>query len=72
MCVLVGAGVLLALPAIWWLKRLVESQLYEVSPTDPQALASAVAVVCLAAAAAVWVPTRRALRVDPIAALRDE
>ena len=72
MCVLVGGGVLLALPAIWWLKRLVESQLYEVSPTDPQALASAVAVVCLAAAAAVWVPTRRALRVDPITALRDE
>jgi predicted permease len=72
MCVLVGGGVLLALPAIWWLKRLVESQLYEVSPTDPEALASAVAVVCLAAAAAVWVPTRRALRVDPITALRDE
>ena len=72
MCVLVGGVVLLALPAIWWLKRLVESQLYEVSPTDPEALASAVAVVCLAAAAAVWVPTRRALRVDPISALRDE
>ncbi len=72
MCVLVGAGMLLALPAIWWLKRLVESQLYGVSPTDPQALAAAIAVVCLAAAAAVWVPSRRALRVDPITALRDE
>ena len=72
MCVLVGAGVLLALPAIWWLERLVESQLFGVSPTDPQALASAVAVICVAAATAVWVPTRRALRVDPITALRDE
>jgi putative ABC transport system permease protein len=72
LCLLVSAGVLLALPAIWWLKRLVESQLYGVSPTDPQALAGAIAVVCLAATAAVWVPSRRALRVDPITALRDE
>jgi ABC-type antimicrobial peptide transport system permease subunit len=54
------------------LQWLVESQLYHVSPTDPLALASAIGVVCFAAAAAVLIPSRRALKVDPITALRDE
>ncbi|MGH9386065.1 MAG: ADOP family duplicated permease [Vicinamibacterales bacterium] len=72
MFVLVGAGIMLALPAIWWLKRLVEDQLYQVSPSDARALIPAVAVVLLSAVVAVWVPSRRALRVDPVTALRDE
>ena len=72
MLLLVGTGILLALPAFWWLDRFVRSQLYEVTPTDPASVAAATAVLLTAAAAAVWVPSRRALGVSPMAALREE
>jgi predicted permease len=72
MLALVAAGMLLALPAFWWLKRFVSSQLYGVSPTDATAVLSAAALLLAAAAIAVWVPSRRALRVNPMVALRDE
>ena len=72
MMTLVALGILLALPALWWLQRLVGSQLYGVSPTDPASILSAVGALLLAAAVAVWVPCRRALRIDPMLALREE
>jgi predicted permease len=72
MLMLVGAGALLALPTLWWVDRFVRSQLYEVTPTDPASVASAGAVLLVAAAMAVWVPSRRALRVSPMTALREE
>ena len=72
MLALVAAGVLLALPALWWLTRFVESQLYEVAPTDPAAILLAVGVMLGAASLAVLMPSRRALRVNPKVALREE
>ena len=64
---LVVTGIVLALPVCWWLDRFVRSQLYEVTPTDPAAIVSpATAVLLASAAAAVWMPSRRALRVTPI------
>jgi putative ABC transport system permease protein len=52
--------------------RVLASLLFEVSPTDPRVLALvAVALVGLAAAAS-YVPARRASRVDPAEALRAE
>ncbi len=69
---LVMIGVLLALPAIWSLDRLVRSQLYDVTPTDPTTIASAVGTLLIAACVAVWVPARRVRRVNPTAVLRDE
>jgi ABC-type antimicrobial peptide transport system permease subunit len=44
--------------------------LYEVSPTDPLTLAAVAFVLLLTALAACLVPARRAMRVDPVAALR--
>jgi putative ABC transport system permease protein len=53
-------------------QRLIETQLYEVRPTDP-ATFSAVAVTVLATALlASYVPARRAARIDPTTALRVE
>jgi predicted permease len=72
MLVLVALGILLALPALWLLQRFVSSQLYGVSPTDPSAVAAAAGTLVAAAALAVWVPCRRALRIDPMVALRQE
>ena len=69
---LVIAGILLALPLYWWLNRYVSSQLYNVSPTDPASIAGAAGLLFAAAAVAVFVPSRRALRVNPMTALREE
>jgi putative ABC transport system permease protein len=72
MLALVVIGMLLAVPALWWLQRFVSSQLYGVSPTDPISIVSAAGTLLLAAAVAVLVPCRRALRIEPMLALREE
>ena len=54
------------------LSRFLSGQLYEVSATDP-ATYGVVALLLLAVAlAACWIPARRAMRVDPMTALRYE
>ena len=49
--------------------RFMESLLFNVSPTDPATMAGAVAMLFVAAAVAVYLPARRATRVDPVEAL---
>jgi len=49
--------------------RFMESLLFNVPPTDPATMAGAVAVLFVAAAVAVYLPARRATRVDPVEAL---
>jgi len=61
-------GVLGALLATRWLGGL----LYQVSPADPLVLLGGAVVLCLASALAAYVPARRAVRVDPMVALREE
>jgi ABC-type antimicrobial peptide transport system permease subunit len=51
---------------------LIRSQLFEVSAVDPGTYALVVAGFIVVAALASLVPARRALRVDPIVALRSE
>lgn len=65
-------GVIIGVPAALAMSRLVESFLYGTRPNDPAAVALAVATLLLAALAASYGPARRASRVDPIIALRDE
>jgi ABC-type antimicrobial peptide transport system permease subunit len=72
MLALVMTGVLLALPGIWLLTRVLRTFLYDMTPADPVAIVSAIGMLFAAACAAVWVPSRRALRVNPTAALREE
>jgi predicted permease len=70
--VMVSAGTIIALPATWMLRRLVESQLFGVRAFDGPTLAVAfvlLGVVALGAAA--W-PAWRAASVDPTDALRPE
>ena len=52
--------------------RLIASQLYGVSATDPLTLSSILALLLIAALLACWLPARRATRVDPMEALRYE
>ena len=70
--VMLGAGLAVALPAVWALGRLVESQLFGLSALDAGTIAAAVALIALTAAAASVVPARRAASVSPTEALRYE
>jgi ABC-type antimicrobial peptide transport system permease subunit len=60
----VGAAVALGLT------RLMGDLLYKVSPRDPESFASAFVVMAIAATAACFVPAWRAMRTDPVRALR--
>jgi len=51
--------------------RLMQSLLFEVQPTDPVTLVVVAMGLVLLAAAASWVPARRAMSVDPVEALRN-
>lgn len=70
--VLLGAGVALALPCAILLARYAASQFFEVSPADAVSLASAGATLALAALLAGWLPARRAGRIAPVIALRQD
>ncbi|HJR59921.1 MAG TPA: ADOP family duplicated permease [Vicinamibacterales bacterium] len=66
------AGLLLGLAGALAAGRLIESQLYGVTPRDPLALASTVLAFATAGLLAIWWPARRAAATDPALALRSE
>jgi putative ABC transport system permease protein len=67
---LVLAGIVVGLAGALALARLISTLLFEVTPFDPPSYASTVFALLAVAMIACWVPARRAMRVDPIAALR--
>ena len=68
----VVAGLVIGLSAALALSRLLVGLLYEVAPFDPAVLAGVVMAIGGAALIGCWLPARRALAVDPVAALRCE
>ena len=66
------AGVVIGVPVALGFTRLLTGSLYGVKPLDPLVFASAPLFLCLRALAAVWIPARRASRIDPAEALRRE
>jgi putative ABC transport system permease protein len=64
------AGVAAGLAAAFGLLRLLRTLLYGVEPTNPYVLGSVSAVLIVVAVAASYVPARRAMRIDAVAALK--
>jgi putative ABC transport system permease protein len=67
----VAAGVAAGLAALVPLSRVYRTYLFGVSAADPASLASAIALIVVAAVAAAYVPARRASGIDPLTALRN-
>jgi putative ABC transport system permease protein len=69
---LAGIALLIGIGASLVLSRLLESLLFEVKPSDPLTLLAAACIILAVCAVAALVPARRAMRVDPMVALRYE
>jgi macrolide transport system ATP-binding/permease protein len=69
---LAAVGLAISVPAALSASRLVKSFLFGTQPNDPGTLALAGAVLLSAAILAGYAPARRASRIDPLAALRQE
>ena len=69
---LAGVGLVVGVGGALVLTRLMQSMLFEVSPADPASFVVTVVVLGGTALAAAWLPARRAMRVDPMVALRAE
>ncbi len=66
------SGVAIGLGAALGLTRLMTSMLFGISAHDPVAVAGVVSLLTLVAFVACYIPARRASRVDPMVALRND
>ena len=65
-----AVGLAIGLSAAVLIMRAFQARLFEISPADPVTLAVVAVILLTTAAAACFIPARRAMRVDPIEALR--
>jgi ABC-type antimicrobial peptide transport system permease subunit len=70
--VLLAIGIAIGVPATLAATRLVQSQLFGLSPFDPATVAVAMLAILLVTVIAGYLPARRATKVDPLVALRYE
>jgi ABC-type antimicrobial peptide transport system permease subunit len=69
---LIAAGLVIGLAGAWAATRLIKGFLYEVSPTDPLTFIGIAILLIFVASMACYIPARRAMKVDPMVALRTE
>ena len=65
-------GILVGIVSALVLTRVIASSLFGVTTRDPMSFATVPVVLCAVALVGVWLPARRAARVDPLVALRYE
>jgi putative ABC transport system permease protein len=65
-------GIGIGIGAALGLTRLMSSMLFGVKPTDAATFLCVVLTLCLIAMVACYIPARRAMKIDPLIALRDE
>jgi putative ABC transport system permease protein len=68
----VGVGMILGLAGALAAARSMRGLLFGIEPSDPLSQGVTIALLCAVAVAAAWIPTRRAMRVDPATVLRTE
>lgn len=66
----VAAGIVVGLAGALGATWVIESFLFETAPTDPATFAAVALVLGIAGCIAAWIPARRAVRIDPVTALR--
>ena len=69
---LAAVGLVVGVGASFLLTRFLQTQLFNVKPSDPATLAAVVAFIGTVALVACYLPAHRATRVDPMVVLRDE
>jgi putative ABC transport system permease protein len=69
---LTGIGLMIGLALAWGLARLLSGLIFAVSATDATAFVGVSLLLAVAATLACWIPARRASRVDPMTALRND
>src|ERR1039458_7520174 len=68
----IGAGLMVGLPIAWGFARLMASLIYGVTANDAATFVSIPLALIAAASLAIYIPARRATKIDPIVALRYE
>ncbi len=69
---LAAVGLAISVPTALGTSKLVESFLFGMKPNDPLSLTLAVVILLMAAILAGYMPARKASRIDPMIALRNE
>jgi ABC-type antimicrobial peptide transport system permease subunit len=69
---MVGTGILIGLPCVYAIGMLLKTALFRLEPLDPWIVALSFIALLAIALLAAWIPARRAARIDPITALREE
>jgi ABC-type antimicrobial peptide transport system permease subunit len=69
---LVAAGIVVGIPVALASGRVLHTFLFELSSTDPFSLIAVVLTLGIVAATAGFIPARRAAKVEPMVALRNE
>jgi putative ABC transport system permease protein len=70
--VLTVLGLLISIPLVRATSRFVTSFLFDMQPNDPRAITIALVTLLTAALVAAYGPARRAVRIEPTTALREE
>jgi predicted permease len=69
---LVGAGLLIGIPAALLIGRVLRGTLFRLQPGDPLSFALSLSVLAIVAGVSAWAPASRAAKADPLVALREE
>jgi ABC-type antimicrobial peptide transport system permease subunit len=69
---MLGAGMIAGLPCAYATARALKANLFNLEPLDPTTTVFAVAAMTLISLLAAWIPARRAARIDPMKALRND
>jgi ABC-type antimicrobial peptide transport system permease subunit len=70
--VLAGMGIALGIPMALVLAAILDSIVFGIAAYDPTTMLASALVLVTVSAAAAWIPARRAARIDPMVALRQE